>query len=73
MLIMQMADLLDIINFINTFPTSLFTPFASFSLFYKPFEDKSQLVKDKRKHHGAVGKHSSEQQFRKSDMITFVV
>ena len=30
-------------------------------------------MKDKRNRHGAVGKLSSEQQFRKSDMITFAM
>ena len=55
-------------KFIDTFPTSLLTPFENFSP-----ENESQLIKDKRKHHGAVDKHSSEQQFRKSDAITFVV
>ena len=30
-------------------------------------------MKDKRKHHGAVDKRSSEQQFRKSDAITVIV
>ena len=29
-------------------------------------------IKDKRKHHGTVDKHSSEQQFRKFDAITFL-
>ena len=31
------------------------------------------VIKDKRKHHGAVDKRSLEQQFHKSDGITFVV
>ena len=30
-------------------------------------------MKDKSNRHGAVGKSSSEQQFRKSDAITFAV
>ena len=30
-------------------------------------------MKDKRNHHGAVGKSSLEQQFHKSDVITFAV
>ena len=30
-------------------------------------------MKDKRNRHGTMGKSSSEQQFRKSDMITFTV
>ena len=33
----------------------------------------SGLMKDKRNHHGAVGKSSSEQHFRKSGTITFIV
>ena len=32
-----------------------------------------KLIKNKRKHHGTVDKRSLEKQFRKSDMITFVV
>ena len=31
------------------------------------------VIKDKRKHHGAVDKRSLEQQFHKSDAITFIV
>ena len=31
------------------------------------------MKKDKRKHHGVVDKHPSDQQFHKSDEITFVV
>ena len=30
-------------------------------------------MKDKRKYHGVVNKRSSEQQFRKSSVITFVL
>ena len=60
-------------KFIDTFPTSLLTPFANFSPFYEWFEDESKLIKDKRKHNGAVDKRSSEQQFCKSGVITFVV
>ena len=41
MLIMQMADFALRNKFIDTFPTILLTPFASFSPFCKLFEDKS--------------------------------
>ena len=34
---------------------------------------KRKLLKDEKKNHGAVDESSSEQQFHKSDMITFVV
>ena len=37
-------------KFIETFPTSLLTLFASFSPFCKQFEEESQPIKDKRKH-----------------------
>ena len=47
--------------------------FVGYSLFCKRSEDKSQLIKDKRKHHGAVDICSLEQQLCKPDMITFVV
>ena len=67
-----MADFVWRNIFIDTFPTSLLTPFANFSPFYEWFEDERQLIKDKRKHHGAVDRRSSEQQIRKSDAITFV-
>ena len=73
MLITQTADFAWCNEFIETFSTSLLTPFVSFSPFSKRFEDESKLVKDKRKHHGTVDKRFSEQQFRKSDVITFVV
>ena len=36
-------------------------------------ERKRKIMKDKKKYHGTVDEHSSEQQFRKSDTITFVV
>ena len=73
MLIMQTADFAWCNKFIDTFPTSLLTRFANFSPFYEWFEDESWLIKDKRKHRGAVDKRFSEQQFHKSDAITFVV
>ena len=73
MLITQTTDFALRNKFIDTFPTSLLTPFANFSLFYELFEDESKLIKDKRKHHSALDKCSSEQHFRKSDAITFVV
>ena len=34
---------------------------------------KRKIMKDEKKHLGAVDKSSSEQQFCKSDVITFVV
>ena len=40
--------------------------FASYLPFRKPFEDESYVIKDKS------DKSSLEQQFHKSDMITFV-
>ena len=43
--------------FINTYVL------ASFSLFHMRFEDESQLIKDKRKHHGVMDNRSSEQRF----------
>ena len=33
-------------------------------------EGKSKILKDEMKHHGRVDESSSEQQFRKSDVIT---
>ena len=41
--------------------------------FKELLKDESLLIKDKRKHHGALDKCFSEQQFRKSDAATFVV
>ena len=58
-------------KFIDIFPT--FWHLKNFSPFYKWFEDESQLKKDKMKHHDAVDKRSSEQQFHKSEAITIVV
>ena len=68
-----MADFVWRNKFIDTFPTSLPTPSTSFSPFCKRFNDESLLTKDKRKHHGAVDKHYLEQQFYKSNVITFAV
>ena len=45
--------------------TSSLTPFA----FLKLVRKKKKILK----HHGAVNESSSEQQFHKSDAITFVV
>ena len=73
MLIKQTADIALHNKFIDTFITSLLAPFAIFSPFHEQFEDESQLIKDKIKHYGVVDKHSSKQQFCKSDAITFVV
>ena len=36
-------------------------------------ERKRKILKDEKKHHGAVDESSSEQQFHKLDAITFVV
>ena len=41
MLITQMVDFVSRNKFIDTFPTSLLTPFAIFSPFYEQFEDES--------------------------------
>ena len=38
---------------------------------FRPF--KKKILKDENKHYGAVDESSSEQQFRKSYTITFVV
>ena len=38
---MQTADFAQRNKFIDTFPTSLLTPFANFSPFYERFEDES--------------------------------
>ena len=46
--------------------TSLSTPFAFLKY-------KRKILKDEKKHHGTVDESSSEQQFCKSDVITFVV
>ena len=34
---------------------------------------REKILKDEKKHHGVVDESSSEQQFCKSDVITFVV
>ena len=57
---------------------NLSTPFLQayqhqFAPFCKQFENESWVIKDKRKHHGAMDKRSLEQQFCKSDMIIFAV
>ena len=62
-----------LINLLTPFLQAYQHQFASFSPFCKWFEDKSQLMKDKRKHHGAVDKRSLKQQFCKSNMTTFAV
>ena len=41
--------------------------------FLKGLRKKRKILKDEKKHHDAVNESSSEQQFRKSDAITFVV
>ena len=40
---------------------------------YRNKERKRKILKDEKKHHGAVYESSSEQQFRKSDTITWIV
>ena len=45
-----------VINLLTPFLQACQYQFASFSPFCKQFEDKSQLIKDKRKHHGTVDK-----------------
>ena len=47
--------------------------FVSFRLLNETEKEKRKILKDEKKHHGAVDESSSEQQFCKSDMITFVV
>ena len=74
MLITQAADFADcqhdIINLSTPFLQAYQHQFASFSPFCKQFEDESLVIKDKRKHCGAMDKRLLEQQFCKSDMIT---
>ena len=66
MLITQVADEInfasDIINLSMPILQAYYHLFASFSPFCKGFEDESYLIKDKRKHYGAVDKRSSKQQ-----------
>ena len=40
---------------------------------FNRYRKKRKIVKDEKKLHGAVDKSSSEQQFCKSDVITFIV
>ena len=51
----------------NTFPIILLTSICTSLTFCKQFKGKSYLIK---KHHCTVDKHSSDQQFHKSNMIT---
>ena len=74
MLIMQEANkLCDVINLSTPFLWAFKHQFTNFSPFCKQFGDEKQIVKDKRKHHDAADKCSSEQHFCKSDISTFVV
>ena len=53
---------------------SLSTPaLVSFAFLTAQRKKKEDILKDEKKHHGAVDESSSEQQFHKSDAITFVV
>ena len=47
--------------------------FSDFLTSFNGYRKKRRIVKDEKKLHGAVDKSSLEQQFRKSDTITFVV
>ncbi len=53
--------------------TLIDTFFRAFCTFLKNIEEQGRLVKDIKKLDGVVDKLSSEQRFRKSDMITFAV
>ena len=47
--------------------------FSDFLTSFNGYRKKRKIVKDEKKLRGALDKSSSEQHFRKSDMITFVV
>ena len=49
------------------------TLFRDFLTFYRNTERKRKILKDEKKYHVAVDKSSSEEQFCKSDAITFVM
>ena len=53
--------------------TSINTFFYDFLTSFNGYRKKRKIVKDKKKLHGAVDESSSEQQFCKLDVITFVV
>ena len=55
--------------------TSINTFFHDFLTSFNGYRKKRKIVKDEneKKLHGAVDEPSSEQQFRKLDVITFVV
>ena len=55
------------------YSTSINTFFRDFLTSFNEYRKKRKIVKDEKKLHGAVNESSSEQQFRKSNMITFVV
>ena len=48
-------------------------PIVTFHEFRTWLKEQGREMKDKRNHHGAVGKSSSEQHFCKFDTITFTV
>ena len=45
---------------------------VSFHPFNSTEKEKEDILKDEKKHYGTVDESSSEQQFHKSDVITFV-
>ena len=47
--------------------------FSDFLTSFNGYRKKRKIVKDEKKLHGAVDKSSSEQYFRISETITFVV
>ena len=51
----------------------LINTFSDFLTSFNGYRKKRKIVKDEKKLHGSVDKSSSEQHFRKSDTITFVV
>ena len=59
----QAAILCDIYNKLLTRRFEIFLPFSEYC----------REKEDEKKHHGAVDQSSLEQQFHKSDVITFVV
>ena len=67
---LQASVLCDLISrrrkFINTFFHYILT-------FQWHTDWKRKIMKDEKKHHGAVNESSVEQHFHKSDTITFVV
>ena len=67
--LMTKKSLCDVIrrhNFIDTI-------FRDFLTCQWNTESKRKIIKDEKKHHGRVDQSSSEQHFRKSDAVTFVL